>query len=248
MRITRFARTLAVVALATASLTGCNSTQTVQRLCTDPLASAFAALEAGKPLEAGTHSGVQANVNAQELATCTSEALGQLKGYREETIKNGEVQSQSRVNISPLKVNMVMKAELPNHLEEVILIEGFAFAKVDGQWIEVTEDAADPTIRSLLNLPKSFQTQFNPKLRAAGTDPAIIYNLVGTGKALGQPVLILEAKIANGTDSYTSRYYLNKDYVLLRSEAVSSSGTTTSQLTDVDVPQTITNPLLPAKK
>ncbi|MCI6574694.1 MAG: hypothetical protein PT944_01595 [Actinomycetaceae bacterium] len=241
MNVTRLACAIAALALTATGLAGCGST-TPQRLCSHPLASAFATLEAGKQADTAI------SVSAPDLAICTAEALGQLKGYQEETMKNGKIHSHSRVNINPLKVDMVIDEPLSGQFEQVILIEGFAFAKVNGTWIQATEDADDPAIRSLLNLPQSFQTQFNPRLRAAGTDSSIRYTVVGTDTVLGQPVIVMEATIANKAESYTSRYYLNKNYVLLRSDAVSSAGTTTtSRLTEIDVPQTITNPLLPAK-
>ncbi|MCI5826169.1 MAG: hypothetical protein MR006_05845 [Arcanobacterium sp.] len=242
MKMKRFTAWVTVGSLALVSLAGCNSTQRAERLCTDPLQPVLS------QLQPGSHANLGIAVSAQDLARCTAEALGKLKGYREETTVNGQVRSHSQVNINPLKVHMVIMQHQENNLEEVILIEGFSFAKVAGKWLQATEDSPDPAIRGLLNLPKSFQTQFNPRLRAAGTDPAIRYTLVSTGTVLGQPVLVLEAKIATGTTTYVSRYYVNKDYVLLRSDAVNSDGTTTtSQLTELDKPQAISNPMLPPK-
>lgn len=229
-------------------------------MCTDPLKSAFAALPAGTSAGAAAQARDGdilpvtdgATVSAQALAPCVAEAMGRLKGYQERHIVGGAVQQTSHVNVQPLKVDMVLASPQPNGLEEVIMLEGFVFAKVNGKWLEVTEDAPDRSLRALLNLPQSFQTQFNPRLRTAGTSEQIHYTVTGTARLQNQPVLVLDAQIGTGASAYTSRYFLTADYLLLRSDvtrAASSDGSgaasvTTSELTAIDEPQDIANPFL----
>lgn len=207
-----------------------------------------AASAANSPQQEANHSSKAASANAQELTVCVTEAMGKLKGYQQETISQGFTQT-SRVNVNPLKADMQLDPALDNGLSQVIMIEGFVFAKVDGEWIEATEDNPDPIIKDLLNLPKSFQTQFNPNLRSAGTDDSIIYSVTGTDTILDEPVLVLEAPIASEQGTYISRYYLDAKYRLLRSETLTESGevTSTSTITQLDATQSITNPMLPEK-
>ena len=125
------------------------------------------------------------------------------------------------------------------------MVESFTFAKIDGQWIEATEDNPKPAVKALLNLPKSFQTQFNPKLRAAGTSDSVVYSVEGTDTVLNQPVLILSAVITNNLETFTSKYFINSDYLVLRSQIIRTDGKiTTSEMTAIGDREDITNPIL----
>ena len=224
---------------------GCSSHTETTSMCTDPLASAFQLMKSGHADQVdSTYS-----ANARELAICTTEALGKLAGYQEQTSVEGKIQQESRVNVHPLRADITISHPQAGSPEEIVMIEEFVFVKIDGQWLEATEDSENSAVRAALNLPKSLQTQFNPHLRAAGTDDSIVYSATGTDTILDTPVLILEAPITAEEGTYISRYYLDADYQLLRSEAVAQSGDVQSatSITELDEPQTISNPMLPEK-
>lgn len=184
-------------------------------------------------------------VDAKTLVYCTTEAIGKLDGYRETQLLNGDEISSSRVNVNPLRVHITLADPQAGDIEEVIMVESLTFAKLDGKWIEATEDNPNSTVKALLNLPQSFQTQFNPKLRAAGTSESVIYTVEGTDTVLNQPVLVLRAKIASETGEFTSKYFVTKDYLVLRSQIIRADGsTTTSEMTAAGEREDIANPIL----
>ena len=265
MKTQRFILLLAAGAAAL-SFAACTRSDTARSECSDPAAAAFELLD--KQVNPSEIEAAGVTVNAQELSRCAANALGAISGYQERTIENGEVQSTSRVNVNPLSLDMSIAHPAAGSPEELIFLAGFSFAKIDGKWIELTKDNPDPAIASLLELREGLQIQFNPELRAAGTDASLEYQLVGADEILGEPVIVLEAELptADGGSSATSRYFLTKDYLILRSTLSSGDGDASggeagdaeagsaggmqqsiervSEFTEIGVPQEIKNPML----
>lgn len=271
MKLHRWESITAASALLLGMLTACGADNAPASMCTDPLHDSLAALstqpsalssqgfgddsgeDSTDPLRTSAHdssndsgdSDKPQTVDAKTLVYCTTEAIGKLDGYREKQLLNGDEISSSRVNVNPLRVHITLADPQAGDIEEVIMVESLTFAKLDGKWIEATEDNPNSTVKALLNLPQSFQTQFNPKLRAAGTSESVIYTVEGTDTVLNQPVLVLRAKIASETGEFTSKYFVTKDYLVLRSQIIRADGsTTTSEMTVAGEREDIANPIL----
>ena len=241
MRITRI-----FALLTAASLTACGGETSAQSECTDPAAAAFELLSKQADSEEIEQAAVR--VNAQQLSACSAEGLAKLSGYEERASLNGNPVSTSRVNISPLAVDITITAPNPGTPEEIVLVNAFAFAKINGEWLEATKDNPDSTIASIPDLRNGFETQLNPRLRAAGTDASIEYELTGFDEVLGQPVIVLATELPGGNsgEPYEVSYFVNEDYVILRSVVSGSDGQNTrvSEITSYDVAQDIRNPIL----
>lgn len=256
MKLLRWESITAASTLIICMLSGCDANKSAESLCTDPLHDSLVALSVQSaasslknleeaPLDNSANSRTSQTVDAKTLAYCTTEAIGKLDGYREKQLLNGDEISSSRININPLRVHITRAHPEAGDIEEVIMVESFTFAKIDGKWIEATEDNPKPAVKALLNLPKSFQTQFNPKLRAAGTSDSVVYSVEGTDTVLNQPVLILSAVITNNLETFTSKYFINSDYLVLRSQIIRTDGkVTTSEMTAIGDREDITNPIL----
>lgn len=268
MRLHRWESITAASALLLGMLTACGADKTPESMCTDPLYDSFTAMSAHSPAISSKKSGDDSSdssdsaddsngssdsggsrspqtVDAKTLTYCTTEAIGKLDGYRETQLLNGEEISSSRVNVDPLRVHITRAHPEPGDIEEVIMVESFTFAKINGEWIEATEDNPNPAVTALLNLPQSFQTQFNPKLRAAGTSESVVYTVEGTDTVLDQRVLVLSAAIASEAGEFTSKYFITNDYLVLRSQIIRADGSiSSSEMTAVGEREDITNPIL----
>lgn len=196
--------------------------------CTDPLKNATA------------------TVNARELAFCQAEALGKLAGYVQEDTVNGKLATRSRANMDPLAVEIESFDRGGKESGRVILVGGNTFVLRDDAWVQATSDSSDETLAFQSTLPVRYEALLNPKARAAGTDPALEYKVVGSDVVDGTPVTVLTLTVNDDADKLVSKLFIRDDYVVIRSESEytvnGKESTRTATLTAVDEPQDIINP------
>lgn len=194
-------------------------------------------------------------INGRELMFCQSEALGKIDGYVLTRVQ-GEgaeafVTNTSRVNIDPLAVEIVAPGTAGADAT-VVLIGGRTYVKMpmDDNFVEVTENTTDESLVQFAQLPSTFVTLLNPKLRAAGTSPTLMFTVVGTDKVDGVDVTVVEAILTEGSTFATQTDYIDSRYLPIKSvlkvaatkEPDKILVNATTSMTEIDKSQHIVDP------
>lgn len=152
-------------------------------------------------------------VNGKDLDACVKQAMEDTAGYAAEMDLMG-MTTTSRANPAEGEYETI------SDFGSMIVIDGEAWVKTDGDWIVADPDSDDIMISSLSESALEIAQNGTDTEALAGGSYTGDLTVTGTEKMLGETVYVLEGTMDIEGAQYATTIKLTKDYVLFASDTL----------------------------